>query len=125
MEINDTIEFIQNVYDSYNISHSVLVYDKDEILRSDIEDIFEKLVNNDYPVHELTTIPEDIHYYENKYRMFVIDSKTFQDFVIKKENNLSNISVMFCLSSSLLHNICKYLKESKVKTLDSMHLFSC
>lgn len=125
MEINDTMEFIQNVYDSYNISHSVLIYNKDEIVRSDIDDILGKLINNDYPVYELTTIPNDIQYYETKYRMFLIDSKTFPEFVGKKENNLSNISVMFCLSSSLLNSTCEFLKNSKVKTSSSMHLFSC
>ncbi len=128
MEINDTMDFIQNVYDSYNISHSVLIYDKDEVVRSDIDDIFDKLVKNDYPIYELTTIPDipdDLHYYENKYRMFLIDNKTFHDFVAKKENNLSNISVIFCLSSSLLHKTCEFLNKNKVKTLNSMHLFSC
>lgn len=125
MEINDTMDFIRNVYDTYNISHSILIYDKDEIMMSDVEDLYAKLVHDDYPILEVKSVPDNLVSLESKYRMFMLDEKTFKKFIEKKNNNLSNVSVIFCLSSTLLHNTCELLREHNVKTLNSMHLFSC
>lgn len=125
MEINDTMEFIQNVYDSYNISHSLVLYDKNEIMRCDIEDLYNKLLQNDFPVFELTHIPVELVSLENKHRMFILDNENFQEFIMEKKKDLSNISVIFCLSSILLHNTCEVLRKLKVNTSNSMHLFSC
>lgn len=125
MELNDTIEFIQNVYNSYNISHSLVIYNKNKCIPSGIEELYDKLRENDFPVCHLNTIPDDLFTYENKYRMFLIDYEQLTELIMKKNNNLSNISVVFCLSSSLLHNTCQLIRNSKVKTSQSMHLFSC
>jgi hypothetical protein len=127
MELNNTIEFIQNIYSSYNISHSLVVYNKNEITPSDIEALYSCLIDNDFPIFHLTHIPNvvDLSSYENKYRMFMIDYHNLTDFIINKNNDFSNISVIFCLSSSLLHSTCQLIQDNKVKTLQSMHLFSC
>lgn len=125
MELNNTIEFIQNIYNSYNISHSLVIYDKNHVIPSDIEELYIRLVENDFPIFHLTDIPDDLSSYENKYRMFLIKYDDFTDFIIKKNNELSNISVIFCLSSSSLNSICNLLQNNKVQTLQSMHLFSC
>ena len=125
MEINDTMEFIHNVYSSYNISHSLLIYNKDEVMRCDIDELYRTLVQKDYPVFEILDVPTDLFSLENRYRMFIIDDKMFQEFLHKKDNDLSNISVVFCLSSQLLHSTCELLRKHKVNTSSSMHLFSC
>ena len=125
MELDNTIEFIQNVYSSYNISHSLVIYDKNETTLSDIEELYSNLIYKDFPVFHLTNISDDMSLYENKYRMFLIDYDNLTDFIIKKNNDMSNISIIFCLSSSLLHSTCQLLQKHKAKTLQSMHLFSC
>jgi hypothetical protein len=125
MELNNTIDFIQNIYSSYNISHSLVIYNKNENIPSDIEELYSLLIDNDFPIFHLTCIPDDVLSYENKYRMFLIDYNNLTDFIIKKNNELSNVSVIFCLSSSSLHSTCQLLQNHKVKTLQSMHLFSC
>ena len=125
MELNDTIEFIQNIYNSYNISHSLVIYDKDSSTPSDIEELYNRLIENDFPICHLKDIPDDVSAYEKKYRMFLIDYENLTDFIVKKNSELPNISVIFCLSSLSLHCTCNLLQNHKVKTLQSMHLFSC
>lgn len=125
MEINNTIEFIQNIYSSYNISHSLVIYKKQETTPSDIEELYTGLVNNDFPIFHFTSPIDDISSYEKKYRMFLIDYDDVTNFIIKKNKDFSNVSVIFCLSSSSLHSTCELLQNQKVKRIQSMHLFSC
>lgn len=125
MELNNTIEFIQNIYSSYNISHSLVIYNKNDITPSDIEELYSRLIDNDFPIFHLTDIPDNVSEYEKKYRMFLINYDNLTDFIIKKNNELSNISVMFCLSSSSLNSTCNLLQNRKVTTSQSVHLFSC
>lgn len=125
MELDNTIKFIENIYNSYNISHSLVVYRKNETTSSDIKELYQRLIDNDFPVYDLQSIPSDLSSQETNYRMFLIDYDDFEDFILNKNKDFSNISVIFCLSPSLLHTVCELLRSHKVKTIQSMHLFSC
>lgn len=125
MEFKNTIDFIQQIYDSYNISHSLVIYRKTETTSNDIMELSYHLKNNDFPMFHITDIPEDLSLYEMKYRMFLIEYDKLIEFIRNKDNNLSNISVIFCLSSSVLHSTSNLLQNLNLKTFQSMHLFSC
>lgn len=125
MELHNTIYFIQNTYNSYNISHSLVIYDKNETTPSYIEEIYNELIKNDFPIYHLTDIPDNMCAYENKYRMFLIDYDNLTELINKKNKDFSKISVVFCLSSSLLHFTCQLFQTQKITTLQPMHLFSC
>jgi hypothetical protein len=123
MDINKTFKFIQNIYDTYNISHSLIVYDKDTCPFQFIEQLHNLLKVNDYPVYVLEDFPINIVEYEHKYRMFILEKNTFHEFVKIKDNDISNISVIFCFSPFILQEINKTMTD--INDGKSVHLFSC
>lgn len=123
MDINKTFKFIQNIYDTYNISHSLIVYDKDTYPFQYIEQLQNLLKVHDYPVYVLEDFPINIVEYEHKYRMFILEKNTFHEFVKIKDNDISNISVIFCFSPFILQEINKTMTD--INDGKSVHLFSC
>jgi hypothetical protein len=126
MDIIQTMTFIQNVYDTYNISHSWIVYDKNEIVEDNLQILVNVLKNKDFPIFVLDSdAVSNIQQYEQRYRMFVIEKNVLNSTITSKNNNASNISVIFTLSVPVLRSVCKVLENLKTFTCNEMHLFSC
>lgn len=126
MDVNNTMEFIQNVYGTKNISHSLVVFDKN-IATQYIEDLYKSLLSNDFPVFKIkeNNMDEDkLTIYEQQFRMFLIDINCLQQYIVNKRYDLSNISVVFCLSEELLNSTYKVLNNSNILNIESLHLFS-
>lgn len=127
--ITTTSQFIQNVYDNYNISHSLIVYDSSSIDCKDIDKLKTTLAENYFPIYHIKDDSifnvSSITTLELNNRMFLLDVQLMHSLSIAKEGNFSNISVIFCLSQQVFHKTCEILTKYNVSHADEMHLFSC
>lgn len=127
--VTTTTKFIQNVYDNYNISHSLVVYDSSSVDTTDIDKLLTTLADNYFPIYHIKDESvfnvSSINTLELNNRMFLLDVQLLHSLSIAKEGNFSNISVIFCLSQDVFNKTCETLTKYNISHPDEMHLFSC
>ena len=122
MELVRISDFIQNIYTSINIYHSILLYNiKDEDC---VKQLCDTLLYSDMPLFFLSSSHEVIdinilHFIENNYRMLVMPISIFEKILRLKKNNISNISVIFAIGNETSNYI---MNNNSLE--NSMHLFS-
>lgn len=128
MEILSIVELIQEVFSNVHVYRSLVVYDPDVQSEAQINHLLETLRNDDFPV--LHTKDDVIPWNENEdaytsqdHRMFLMPVKAIRT-ILQDVNAVSNISVVFCLSSIILKEVSAILDMSGHKGHE-LHLFSC
>jgi hypothetical protein len=126
MELLKMSDFIQNIYTSINIYHSILLYDtNDEIV---VKQLCDDLISNDMPLFFLNNnhsmIDNNIlNFIEKNYRMIVMPIPIFKKILNLKYNDISNISVIFALGKDTIKEAHKFVNNNAFFN-NSMHLFS-
>jgi hypothetical protein len=127
MELLKMSDFIQNIYTTINIYHSILLYDTDD------EEVAKKLCDilmcKDMPLFFLNSshnmIDNNIlHFIENNYRMIAMPIIIFKKILKLKNNDISNVSVIFALGKNTIKETQKYIVNNNVNYYNQMHLFS-
>jgi hypothetical protein len=127
MELLKMSDFIQNIYTTINIYHSILLYDTDdEEVAKQLCDI---LICKDMPLFFLNSnhnmIDNNIlHFIENNYRMIAMPISIFKIILKLKNNDISNVSVIFALGKNTIKDTQKYIVNNNVNYYNQMHLFS-
>jgi hypothetical protein len=113
------MQFIDYIYENINIYNSIIIYDANKYF--DLDDFINNLNNKDYPIgHIRYNIPIDV--LENRYRMIVIPHTQFYNYINIKNNNLSNITVIFCLDKyNYVTNILSKIKF--INTIEDINVF--
>lgn len=111
------MEFIDYITSSINIYNSLIIYDNKSY---DIESFTYNMYNKDYPIGYFDeNIPIDV--LENKYRMILLPYDKFLDYLFYKNNDLTNITVIFCLHK--YNYIINKLSIHKPKIEEDINVF--
>ncbi len=119
MEIDEIINFIEHIYESINIYHTIILYSS----LSSIDNLNVELKEKDFPV-EVYTGDQNVEDMEYRSRVIILDVSYIDKYITEKNNDLSDITVFVCMdkdSDTILHE--KINKE--VKFSEKMYIFSC
>ncbi len=119
MEIDEIINFIEHIYESINIYHTIILYSS----LSSIDNLNVELKEKDFPV-EVYTGDQNVEDMEYRSRVIILDVSYIDKYITEKNNDLSDITVFVCMdkdSDTILHE--KINKE--VRFSEKMYIFSC
>lgn len=127
MAILNTINFIEEVYDTYSVYHSLIVYDPHSTNTKDIQKLVKMLHQKDFPIIDLSNEPflPLKPEYEQRFRLYVISVAQLKCLVESKNSTLASISMMFCINKNVFLDACKLINSNSYNYHQDMHLFSC
>jgi len=125
--IEQIVKFIEHIYETVNIYHTLILYDDSVIKANVLNDLINRLEKKDFPVGVYKDKDNDIDILELHSRVIILDKKHFYTYVEKKNNDLTNITIMLCMDSisgKILHD---KLNENvdKIRFAEKMYIFSC
>ena len=119
MDVQETSNFIEVVYKTFNISHTWFIYKNEE--ECDISALIDTLKAQDYPLFVLTE--ESIHRIcdlEQHYRFFVIEQDIVPIVLQAKILDMSNISVILCTTPQVLNSVSRMLHHIPTSCLSKL-----
>jgi hypothetical protein len=127
MEIAHRAIFLEEVYERMHIYHSIILYRPED--KAIVSQLCKLLRDKDFPVYPLTEVDktlllDEIEYVEGYFRIIPLSIKSFASYCMAKNNDLTNITAIFCTDSNVVANICKFLDSKNTIVDDSLHIFS-
>lgn len=123
--IEQIVNFIEHIYETVNIYHTLILYDDSLITTTVLNDLTNRLEKKDFPVGVYKN--NDIETLEFHSRVIILDKEYFDTYIEKKNNDLTNITIMLCMdaiSGKMLHD--KLIANvEKVRFAEKMYIFSC
>lgn len=120
--IDDIINFINHIYESINIYHTLIFYDKQTVC-SILNELIIKLKDRDYPIE--TYINQNIDMLELHSRIIVIERENIDYYFQNKNNDISNITIILCLDNTIETIVHEKLQNNNIIFAEKMYIFSC
>lgn len=113
MDTQDTRDYIDHIYASIDISHAWIVYDKETTKEHEVASLIDWLNKENYPLYVLgngdVTKVVDL---EHAFRLFLVDKKDVPKLLDEKQHDINNISVIMCVSQSVVDNVSGQLPKN-------------
>ena len=103
----DIFEAIDLAYTSVNIYNSVIVYQDNS---TDINELQDLLTEHLYPWVAVDCFDESFDCYIAKYRMFLIRSSDFCQYLYSRSYDLSDVSIIIC-THDVFDYVCDNMKD--------------
>lgn len=121
--IDEIIDFINHIYESINIYHTVIFYDENIASEDVLNELIQKLTYMDYPVDTFKN--QDIDILELHSRIIIVEKKYFDFYFSSKNKDFSNITIILCLDTNVEKIIHEKLHNNDITFAEKMYIFSC
>ncbi len=121
--IDEIIQFIDHIYETINIYHTLIFYNK-EHSKTNLQNLINKLKEKEYPI-SIYNNEQDINLIELHSRIIVIEHNYIEKYFEKKQNDLSNITILLCLDPCVEKQIHDKINNNIITFAEKMYIFSC
>lgn len=121
MDTNKILTFIDHVYENMNIYQALIIYPdgyQPNILIRDLS-------LRDYPVVQITSENlSALHILETKFRLFAMDTSTFDAF-LKMKTDIDSVTILVCLSDIVTNFVKDKIRKTTFNMSEKLYIFSC
>jgi DNA-binding LacI/PurR family transcriptional regulator len=105
-----------------NIYHAVIVYPAN--FKND--EFIKEMHSKDYPIVEIdSSNVEQAVSLESRYRMFVVHSDAFNDYM-KTKKDLSSVTILVCITDTVTSLVHQALQDmGHINMSEKLYIFSC